>query len=647
MDEKYLSYIPRDDIYLFNTGNATKAWLCFGCTYVQELNAYRFIVWAPNARRVSLVGEFNDWNPDAAPMERLEGGVWAIFMEGLHDCLCYKYCIDGADGRRVLKSDPFAAFSQNGVQTASLTWSDHHFPWGDGAYLQKRSSRNFMSNPMSIYEVHMGSWKNLPGGISYHTMADALSEYCRDMGYTHVELMPVTEYPYDGSWGYQVTGYYAPTSRYGNPDDFMYFVDKMHSVGVGVIMDWVPAHFPKDEHGLANFDGSPLFECKERRMAEHPEWGTLIFDYASNQVQSFLVSSACKFFEVFHIDGIRVDAVSSMLYLNYGRREGEFTPNEQGGNTNLHALNFLRKMNAAVLTNYPGAVTIAEESTAFPLITAPPDVGGVGFCLKWDMGFMHDTIDYMSLDPYFRSFNHNKLTFSMMYAFSENYVLAYSHDEVVHGKCSMINKMSGDYEQKFASLRVLYGYQFGHPGKKLTFMGSEFGQFIEWNWERELDWLLLDYPRHQELQSYMRELNKLYRENPAMYVIDRSWDGFQWLNVDDSGRSSVAFLRSAPEEDSYIVCVCNFTPVSYKDFVIGLPKAGTLKLILDSNDVKFGGRGGEYPSLLHAHKGGFWGWEYSATFDLPAMTAQFFRYKPRKAPSTEKKETRKTAKRKK
>jgi len=649
MDERYLPYIPRDDIYLFNTGNAQKAWLCYGCNYIPELNAYRFITWAPNAKRVSLVGEFNGWNPDAAVMEKLEGGVWAIFVEGLHDCLCYKYCIDGADGRRVLKSDPFAAFSQNGSQTASLTWHEHDFPWSDGEYLRKRAGKNFMQTPMSIYEVHLGSWKNLDGGVTYHTLADSLSAYCKEMGYTHIELMPVTEYPYDGSWGYQVTGYYAPTSRYGNPDDFKYFIDTFHKAGIGVIMDWVPAHFPKDEHGLAYFDGSAQFECKEKRMAEHPEWGTLIFDYASNQVQSFLVSSACKFFEVYHIDGIRVDAVTSMLYLNYGRRDGEFTPNENGGITNLHALNFLRKLNSAILTTFPGAITIAEESTAFPRITAPPDMGGAGFCLKWDMGYMHDTIDYMSLDPFFRSFNHNKLTFSMMYAFAENYVLAYSHDEVVHGKCSMINKMSGDYEQKFASLRVLYGYQFAHPGKKLTFMGSEFGQFIEWNWQMQLDWLLLDYPRHRELQEYMKELNKLYTETPAMYMVDRSWDGFTWLNVDDSGRSSVAFMRSAPEQNSHVICVCNFTPVSYKDFVIGLPKNGTLSLILNSDDVRFGGKGETEKKLIHAHKGGFWGWDYSATMDLPAMTALFFRYKPRaeaeKAP-TEAKAPRKRAPRK-
>ena len=649
MDERYLPYIPRDDIYLFNTGNAQKAWLCYGCNYIPELNAYRFITWAPNAKRVSLVGEFNGWNPDAAVMEKLEGGVWAIFVEGLHDCLCYKYCIDGADGRRVLKSDPFAAFSQNGSQTASLTWHEHDFPWSDGEYLRKRAGKNFMQTPMSIYEVHLGSWKNLDGGVTYHTLADSLSAYCKEMGYTHIELMPVTEYPYDGSWGYQVTGYYAPTSRYGNPDDFKYFIDTFHKAGIGVIMDWVPAHFPKDEHGLAYFDGSAQFECKEKRMAEHPEWGTLIFDYASNQVQSFLVSSACKFFEVYHIDGIRVDAVTSMLYLNYGRRDGEFTPNENGGITNLHALNFLRKLNSAILTTFPGAITIAEESTAFPRITAPPDMGGAGFCLKWDMGYMHDTIDYMSLDPFFRSFNHNKLTFSMMYAFAENYVLAYSHDEVVHGKCSMINKMSGDYEQKFASLRVLYGYQFAHPGKKLTFMGSEFGQFIEWNWQMQLDWLLLDYPRHRELQEYMKELNKLYTETPAMYMVDRSWDGFTWLNVDDSGRSSVAFMRSAPEQNSHVICVCNFTPVSYKDFVIGLPKNGTLSLILNSDDVRFGGKGETEKKLIRAHKGGFWGWDYSATMDLPAMTALFFRYKPRaeaeKAP-TETKAPRKRAPRK-
>lgn len=636
MDASHWKHIPRDDIYLFNTGNARKAWLCFGCRYIPELDEHRFLVWAPNARAVSLVGDFNGWDWGAAPMEKLEGGVWAIFLKDVQDGQRYKYCVTGADGHETLKADPFAAYSQCGAETASMVWTERGYPWSDGEYLRRRAEQSFMSSPMTIYELHPGSWKIPEGGVTYRWLADELAAYCVDMGYTHVELMPVTEYPYDGSWGYQVTGYYAPTSRYGTPDDFRYFVDRLHGAGLGVIMDWVPAHFPKDEHGLAMFDGTPLYECKERRMAEHPEWGTLIFDYASDQVQSFLVSSACKFFEEFHIDGIRVDAVSSMLYLNYGRRDGEFTPNAEGGTTNLHALDFLRKLNSAILTTYPGAVTVAEESTAFPLITAPPDVGGVGFCLKWDMGFMHDTIDYMKLDPYFRSFNHNRLTFSMMYAFSENYVLAYSHDEVVHGKCSMINKMSGDYDQKFASLRALYGYQFAHPGKKLTFMGSEFGQFIEWNWKQGLDWLLLDYPRHEELRRYMRALNQLYTSTPALYAVDRSWEGFKWLNVDDAGRSSVAFLRSADEENSFVVCVCNFTPVSYEDFVIGLPAPGTLQEILNSDDTRFGGQGRGNSGSIPSRQEAFLDMEYSAALDLPAMSALFFRYTPRKAAKAKK-----------
>ncbi len=628
MEERFLPYVPRDDIYLFNTGNARKAWLCFGCRYIPELQMHRFLVWAPNAKSVTLVGDFNDWHWDDTPMEKLEGGVWCVFMPNIYECQCYKYCVESWDGRRILKSDPFAAMSQTRSQSASLVWCREDFPWGDGDYLQRRAGRNFMTSPMSIYEVHPGSWQDLEGGVNYRNLADALADYCSDMGYTHVEIMPVTEYPYDGSWGYQVTGYYAPTSRYGNPDDFKYFVDRLHRAGLGVIMDWVPAHFPRDEHGLANFDGTPQFECKERRMAEHPEWGTLIFDYASSQVQSFLISSACKFFEVFHIDGIRVDAVSSMLYLNYARRDGEFTPNEEGGCTNLHALRFLRKLNSAVLSTYPGAVTIAEESTAFPLITAPPDVGGVGFCLKWDMGFMHDTIEYMQMDPLYRSFHHNKLTFSMMYAFSENFVLAYSHDEVVHGKYSMINKMSGDYEQKFASLRALYGYQFGHPGKKLTFMGSEFGQFIEWNWQQGLDWLLLGFRKHEQLRLYMRALNRLYTGTPALYAVDRSWEGFKWLNVDDAGRSSIAFLRSAEADDSYMVCVSNFTPIRYDRFLIGLPWEGYLEEVLNSDDEQYGGSGVHNTPVVPAFQQTFLDMQYSASVTLPPLSTIFFRYRP-------------------
>ena len=627
MDQRHLAYIPRDDIYLFNTGHARKAWLCYGCRWIPELNEYRFLVWAPNAREVTLVGEFNGWN--GTPMERMEGDVWVCFVGNAHVSQCYKYRVTGADGKTVLKSDPFAAFSQSGKDNASLVWDGGHYVWQDGDYMRSRASQNFMTAPMSIYELHLGSWKTPARGLTYSALGEEIAAYCKDMGFTHVELMPVTEYPFDGSWGYQVTGYYAPTSRYGNPDDFRYFIDTLHRAGIGVIMDWVPAHFPRDEHGLRLWDGTPLYECKEKRMAEHPEWGTMIFDYASNQVQSFLISSACLFFEEYHIDGIRVDAVSSMLYLNYGRRDGEYTPNREGGYINLDAVDFLRNMNEAILTTYPGAITVAEESTAFPLITAPPSVGGVGFCLKWDMGFMHDTLDYMALDAYMRSFNHSRLTFSMMYAFAENYVLAYSHDEVVHGKCSMVNKMSGDYDQKFASLRALYGYQFAHPGKKLTFMGSEFAQFIEWNWQQPLDWNLLDYPRHREMLDYMRELNRLYREQPALSLQDHSWDGFQWLNVDDAPRSSIAFMRISGTQDHNIICACNFTPVQYDGFVIGLPQDCTIKEILNSNDIRFGGSGSGNPRAIRAKHQAFLDHPWSAEITLPGLSALFFEYRPR------------------
>lgn len=626
MDQQHLSFIPQDDIYLFNTGHARKAWLCFGCRWIAELNEFRFIVWAPNARNVSLTGDFNGWNDTS--MERLESGVWVCFEQNARVGDHYKYRIMGADGNIVLKADPFAAWSENRKETASIVWDGGHFCWSDQKYMESRASWNFMKEPMSIYEVHLGSWKTPASGLNYRSVADDLSVYCKEMGYTHVELMPIMEYPFDASWGYQVTGYYAPTSRYGTPDDFRYFVNTLHDAGLGVIIDWVPAHFPRDEHGLRLFDGTPLFECKEKRMAEHPEWGTLIFDYSSKQVQSFLISSACLFFEEYHVDGIRVDAVSSMLYLNYGRREGEYTPNREGGYINLDAVEFLQNMNTAVLTTYPGAVTIAEESTAYPLITAPPDAGGVGFCLKWDMGFMHDTIDYMELDPYFRAWNHNKLTFSMMYAFSENYVLAYSHDEVVHGKYSMINKMSGTYEEKFASLRTLYGYQFSHPGKKLTFMGSEFGQFIEWNWQQELDWMLLQYPQHLKLQTYVRKLNQLYRAYPAFYLQDRSWDGFRWLNVDDSQRSSIAFLRIPGNNTRSVICVFNFTPVCYEGFVFGLPQNGTLKEILNSDDLQFGGSGCLNTHALRARKKAFLDFEWSAEITLPALSAVVFEFRP-------------------
>ena len=621
-------YLPQDDVFLFNTGDARKAWLLLGCRYLPEIKMHRFVVWAPNAEAVSLVGDFNGWDTNATPMEKC-GTMWVCFVGGLNNGDLYKYCVTQKGGKRVFKSDPFARWAQTGLDTASRVWTGS-FKWSDGKYMDMRSRRDAFTQPMSIYELHLGSWKTEPdGSVNYVKAAHELAGYCTDMGYTHIELLPLTEYPFPGSWGYQVTGYYAPTSRYGTPDEFAEFVDILHNAGIGVIMDWVPAHFPRDEHGLALFDGTRLFECKEKRMADHPEWGTLIFDYAMPEVQSFLISSACCFFENYHIDGIRVDAVSSMLYLNYGRKDGEYTPNAEGGNINLAAVEFLRKLNTAVLSEYPGAITVAEESTAYPMVTMPPSLGGLGFSFKWDMGYMHDTLDYFSTDPLFRSGKHDKLTFSMMYAFSENFILAYSHDEVVHGKKSMLDKMFGSYEQKFATLRSLYGYQFAHPGKKLCFMGSEFGQFIEWNYEQSLDWLLLDYPMHEKLQEYYRSLNKLYTSYPALYDCDKSWDGFKWLNVNDKDRSSIAFLRSArPENDSYLICACNFIPNEHRGFVIGLPESGVLREVLSSDDVRFGGSGLHNEKPIKSRSKPFCDLPYSAQIDLPPLSTVYFEYIP-------------------
>lgn len=620
-------YVPEADVFLFNTGKAEKAWLLLGCRYIEDAKMHRFAVWAPNAQAVSLVGDFNGWDAEATPMQK-RGGIWYCFVDGLSNGALYKYCVTQNGGKRVFKADPFAQWSQSGLETASKVWTGSH-KWRDAEFLARRGRQNCFASPMSIYEMHLGSWKTPDGEVSYTAIAPELARYCLDMGYTHVELMPLTEYPYPASWGYQVTGYYAPTSRYGAPDEFAEFIDTLHDAGIGVIMDWVPAHFPRDEHGLAEFDGTRLFECKEERMASHPEWGTLIFDYEMPQVQSFLISSACMFFENYHIDGVRVDAVSSMLYLNYARKDGEYTKNCEGGNINLGAVDFLRKLNRTVMTNYPGVITVAEESTAYPMVTMPPSVGGLGFSFKWDMGYMHDTLDYFSLDPLFRKGSHDKLTFSMMYAFSENFILAYSHDEVVHGKKSMLDKMFGTYEQKFATLRALYGYQFAHPGKKLCFMGSEFGQFIEWNFKQELDWLLLDYPMHEKLRQYYRALNRMYTETPALYEVDNSWDGFKWLNVNDAAMSSIAFLRSArPETESYLICACSFIPNEHRGFVIGLPQPGTLREILSSDDESFGGSGLHNSETIHSRELGFDDLPYSAVIDLPPLSTVYFEYIP-------------------
>jgi 1,4-alpha-glucan branching enzyme len=615
-------YTSSAAIARFSAGQSTDAYKDFGCRYLPGAGAHRFTVWAPGAVSVSLVGDFNVWDGTACPMQRLPSGAWTALVPGVLNGQVYKYAVTGPDGQTHLKADPFALHCETGPATGSKVWDISGFEWGDGDFMKARRSFDPASSPMSIYEMHIGSWRRKENEVYpwYRAVADELAEYCTDMGYTHVELLPVTEYPYEGSWGYQVTGYFAPTSRYGTPQDFMYFVDRLHRAGIGVIMDWVPAHFPKDEHGLARFDGTPLYERSDARMAEHPEWGTLIFDYEKGAVQSFLLSSAALFLDEYHIDGLRVDAVSSMLYLGYGRN-GDFIRNRRGGDIDLGAESFLRRL--TVLCASRGAISAAEESSAYPGVTAPVDCGGLGFTLKWDMGFMHDTLDYMSLDPLFRRGSHEKLTFSMMYAFSERYVLALSHDEVVHGKKSMIGRMPGSYDEKFANLRLMYAYQYAHPGKKLGFMGGEFGQFIEWDYKRELDWFLLSYPSHGEMQRFVRELNHFYTAHPAMHARDAGWDGFSWLNVDDRDRSSIAFMRTDGEER--IVCAFNFTPMCW-ELRIGLPGEGRLRPVLTSDEYRFGGGGSQLRGHISSQEKPFLEFERSALITLPPLTAIYYAF---------------------
>ncbi len=629
MHSIYEPYIPREEIADFNSGNAHRAWLSFGCNYIAGLAVHRFLLWAPNAAAVSLIGDFNGWDERALPMEKIEGGFWCCFVPGLSQGAQYKYCVTGKDGVKRLKADPFAAWSETMEETSSLVWNDGKHRWSDFAYMKNRAGKDWQREPISIYEVHAGSWKSFPKDRPiYRHLGDSLARYCSDMGYTHVELMPLTEYPFAGSWGYQVTGYFAPTSRYGSPDDFKYMVDRLHSAGIGVIMDWVPAHFPKDEHGLAKFDGTALYEKKNPDRAEHPQWGSLIFDYASLPVQSFLISSACKFLEEYHVDGIRVDAVSSMLYLDFGRMYGNHGARFEDGPVDAFAAAFLKRLNRAVHEKYPGALSIAEESSDYRGVTAAIKTGGLGFDFKWDMGYMHDTLDYFSAPPEKRSGLHNKLSFSMMYVFNERYILAYSHDEVVHGKGSMIGKMTGDYRQKLSALRALYTYQFAHPGKKLIFMGGEFGVIDEWNHDSTLDWLLQAYPWHEGLRQYCRALNGLYRSDPALHEIDDSWEGFQWLNVDDREKNAIAFMRSGVGKDSFLVCVCNFSTAHHDKFVIGLPASGTLEMLLCSDDRRYGGSGILNKKAINSSTTSFMNFPHSAELELPPLTAAMFRFIP-------------------
>lgn len=587
-------YITDFDLYLFNEGSHHKIYEKLGA-HPHTVNGRRgthFAVWAPSAKSVSVVCNYNYWDGRSHPMQPVGcSGVWTVFIPDIAAGEMYKYEIKTHSDQLFLKADPYAFYSELRPGTASAVYDLDGYEWHDSEWIKSRDTSNTFGKPVSIYEVHLGSWARSSDNnfLTYRELADRLVAYAADMGYTHIELMPVSEHPLDDSWGYQVTGYYSVTSRFGSPEDFMYLVDQCHSHGIGVIMDWVPAHFPKDAHGLAKFDGTSLYEHDDPRQGEHPDWGTLIFNYNRHEVRNFLISNAVFWFEKYHIDGMRVDAVASMLYLDYGKKNGEWIPNEFGGNQNLGAVEFLKQLNSTVFKYFPGIIMIAEESTSWPMITKPPFTGGLGFSYKWNMGWMNDYLRYVSMDPVYRKYHHNLITFSIMYAMSENFILVLSHDEVVHGKRSMIGKMPGDYWQKFAGLRVTYGYMFGHPGKKLMFMGNEFGQFIEWNFKQSLDWHLLGYEMHSKLKDYIRDLNKLYTTEKAMYEIDHSYDGFEWLDCNDSDHSIISFLRKGSSNDDTLVFVCNFTPIVYNNYRIGVPYDAHYAEILNSDSELYGG----------------------------------------------------------
>lgn len=617
-------------LYLFHEGTNAKAYEFLGA-HADKDSGVCFRVWAPNAESVGVAGDFNGWQAQKAPMKKISGGVWECTCENVKKFDSYKYVIKTSDSRTLYKSDPYAFHSETRPETASKYYGELDFEWSDKAWLKNRKKKDIYSSPVNIYEVHAGSWRvhDDLNPLSYRDLADSLVPYVKEMGYTHIELLPILEHPFDGSWGYQVTGYFAPTSRYGTPDDFAYFVNKAHCEGIGVILDWVPAHFPKDAFGLYEFDGTACYEYEDPRKGEHYQWGTRVFDYGKTEVQSFLVSSAMFWIDKYHIDGLRVDAVASMLYLDYGRDNGCWIPNKDGGHENLEAVAFLKKLNESIFKEHGDVMMIAEESTAWPMVSKPTYMGGLGFNFKWNMGWMNDCLRYFSLDGIFRKFNHDCLTFSLFYAFSENFVLPISHDEVVHGKCSLINKMPGTYEEKFAGVRSLLGYMMSHPGKKLLFMGSEFGQFIEWNYKQQLDWMLLDYDAHKQLKNYVAKLNDFYLKNAPMWEIDYGWDGFKWIVSDDSANSVIAYVRTDKKGEE-IISVCNFTNVTRNKYRIGVPKEGTYRVVFSSALPEFGGKGESTVGSVRAKKQPMHGYDYSIELNIEGLSCMYIKNTSRK-----------------
>jgi 1,4-alpha-glucan branching enzyme len=627
-----VSQLTDNDLYLFNEGSHYRLYENLGAhpLSVDDTEGTYFAVWAPSARQVSVAGEFNGWNKSSHPLRpRGQSGIWEGFIPGVGRGALYKYFIVSHHrGYRVEKADPLAFYNEVPPRTASVVW-DLDYSWGDQAWMEERRERNALDAPVSIYEVHLGSWQRVPEEehryLTYREMAPRLANYVTEMGFTHVEFLPVMEHPFYGSWGYQITGYFAPTSRYGTPQDFMYLIDYLHQRHIGVILDWVPSHFPNDEHGLGYFDGTHLYEHADPKQGIHPDWNSYIFNYNRNEVRSFLFSSAHFWLDRYHADGLRVDAVASMLYLDYGRQQGEWIPNKFGGHENLEAIAFLRRFNEAVYQESPGVQTIAEESTSWPMVSRPVYVGGLGFGLKWDMGWMHDMLDYITKDPIYRKYHHNNLTFRMIYAFFENFVLPLSHDEVVHGKGSLLGKMPGDDWQKFANLRLLFGYMYAQPGKKLLFMGGEFGQWREWTHEESLEWHLLNYPPHTGLKQWVEDLNRLYRRQPALYQIDFEQAGFEWVDCNDVEHSVVSLFRKGRSAEDTVLVVCNFTPTTHFNYRVGVPRPGFWKELLNSDAKEYGGSGQGNLGGVEAAPIPYHGRPYSLTFVLPPLATVFFR----------------------